>query len=99
MFKKTIENFVCQKCGFSVEGDGYTNHCPQCLWSKHVDVFPGDRTEKCEGMMEPIRVEVKKGNYTIIHKCQKCGVEKPNKGVKNDNFDMLVQISAENGRK
>jgi hypothetical protein len=81
-----------------VEGDGYTNHCPQCLWSKHVDVFPGDRKEECGGMMEPIRVEVKNREYTIIHKCTKCGVEKPNKAVEDDNFDMLVQISAENAK-
>src|SRR4051812_44376388 len=98
-FKRNIENFTCQKCGFFVEGNGYTNHCPQCLWSRHVDVTPGDRTEECGGMMEPVRVEVKNREYTIIHKCQKCGVERPNKAVKEDNFDMLVQISAEFGNK
>ena len=98
-FIKNAENFICLKCGFVVEGDGYTNHCSQCLWSKHVDIFPGDRAESCGGMMEPVRVEIKKGEYTIIHKCAKCGTEKPNKAVKEDSFDMLVQISAENSRK
>lgn len=97
-FKKNIENFICGKCGFAVEGNGYTNHCPECLWSKHVDIFPGDRAEDCGGMMEPVRVEMKKGEYTIIHKCQKCKTEKLNKAVKEDNFDMLVQISAENSK-
>ena len=99
MFKRTIENFVCQKCGFRVEGNGYTNHCPECLWSKHVDVTPGDRAEKCGGLMEPIRVEVKNKEYTIIHRCTRCGVERPNKAVKEDNFQMLVQITAENSKK
>ena len=98
-FKKNTENFVCQKCGFEVIGTGYTNHCPECLWSRHVDIFPGDRAEICGGMMEPIRVEKKGKEYTIIHKCQKCGLEKPNKAVKEDNFQMLVQISAESGNK
>jgi len=98
-FKRTTEDFTCQKCGFLVEGDGYTNHCPQCLWSKHVDLTPGDRQSNCGGMMEPIRVEVKNREYTIIHKCEICGVEKPNKAVEDDNFDMLVQISAENAKK
>lgn len=98
-FKKYIENFICEKCGTEVTGNGYTNHCPECLWSKHVDVFPGDRAGDCGGMMEPIRVEVKNKEYIIIHKCVKCGYEKPNKAVKEDNFQMLVQISAENGNK
>jgi hypothetical protein len=98
-FLKNKENFVCEKCGATVAGNGYTNHCPECLWSKHVDIFPGDRSEKCGGMMEPIRVEKKSGEYIIIHKCQKCGVEKPNKAVKEDNFQMLLQIAAENSGK
>ena len=95
-FKRIKEDFTCQKCGFFIEGDGYTNHCPECLWSKHVDIFPGDRMGECGGMMEPIRVEVKNKQYTVIHKCIKCGVEKPNKVSKKDNFQMLIQISAEN---
>ncbi|MFA6992594.1 MAG: RNHCP domain-containing protein, partial [Candidatus Gracilibacteria bacterium] len=37
-FSRTIEDFVCEKCGAKVKGDGYTNHCPKCLWSKHVDI-------------------------------------------------------------
>lgn len=96
MFKRTTENFTCEKCGTYVEGNGYTNHCPQCLWSKHVDIFPGDRAGECDGMMEPIRVEKKGKEYTIIHKCVKCGFEKPNKAVKEDDFQMIIQISAEN---
>ncbi len=98
-FIRRKEDFVCGKCGFEVEGNGYTNHCPQCLWSKHVDIFPGDRAEICGGLMEPIRVEKKGKEYTIIHKCIKCGIERPNKAVKEDNFDMLVQVSAENSKK
>ncbi len=98
-FTRTKEDFVCEKCGVTVVGNGYTNHCPECLWSKHVDIFPGDRAGLCGGIMEPIRVEVKNKEYTIIHKCVRCGHEKPNKAVKEDNFDMLVQISAEVGNK
>lgn len=93
-FLKNKEDFKCEACGFFVEGNGYTNHCPECLWSKHVDIFPGDRNEECRGLMEPIRVEKQGKEYMIIHKCKKCGVEKPNKAVKEDNFDMLIQISA-----
>lgn len=94
-FIKNVEPFVCERCGTRVEGNGYTNHCPQCLWSKHVDIFPGDRAEQCGGIMEPIRIEKKGKEYVIIHKCIKCGLEKPNKAVKEDNFQMIIQISAE----
>ena len=69
-FQKRKEDFVCEHCGAEVKGNGYTNHCPKCLWSKHVDIFPGDRLEDCGGLMEPVAVEAKKaGKYTIVHKC------------------------------
>ena len=94
-FQRTIENFTCDKCNFFVNGNGYTNHCPECLWSKHVDIFPGDRAGECLGMMEPIGVNIKNKEYIITHKCEKCGKLKLNKAVKEDNFEMIVQISAE----
>lgn len=94
-FIKNTENFVCEKCGKEVIGNGYTNHCPECLWSKHVDIAPGDRANTCGGMMEPIKVEKNGREYIVIHKCSVCGFEKPNKVQKEDNFEMIVQISAE----
>ncbi|HEY0221139.1 MAG TPA: RNHCP domain-containing protein [Candidatus Paceibacterota bacterium] len=96
VFIKKVENFTCEKCGFFVGGNGYTNHCSQCLWSKHVDIFPGDRAEECGGMMQPIDVSKSGKEYIIMHKCIKCGKEKPNKAVKGDDFQMIIQISAEN---
>ena len=62
-FQKNKEDFVCQNCGFKVKGTGYTNHCPNCLWSKHVDIYPGDRKNNCGGLMKPIKIEVKNDNY------------------------------------
>ncbi len=95
-FKKTKEDFKCQNCGFVTIGNGYTNHCPECLWSKHVDIFPGDRKNVCGGLMKPVNVIKKGKEYTIIHKCIVCGKEKLNKASKKDNFQILVQIAAEN---
>ena len=92
-FTKTKEDFVCEKCGVAVIGDGYTNHCPKCIWSKHVDVNPGDRAANCGGMMEPIALENKSDVFHIVHKCLKCGHEKRNKAVTGDNFNELVRIS------
>ena len=91
-FKRVKEDFKCENCGFFVKGDGYTNHCPHCLWSKHVDKNPGDRLENCEGMMEPIRVEVKSNGCDIIHRCLKCKLEKRNKMSDKDSFEAIINI-------
>ncbi|MCK9497721.1 MAG: RNHCP domain-containing protein [Candidatus Colwellbacteria bacterium] len=89
-FKKKKEDFVCENCGELVKGDGYTNHCPKCLWSKHVDVNPGDRLSKCGGMMEPIYLDWANGMFSIIHKCLKCGHIKRNIASPDDNIDLLI---------
>ncbi|MCA9353982.1 MAG: RNHCP domain-containing protein [Candidatus Kaiserbacteria bacterium] len=91
-FTRTKEDFTCEKCGFFVEGNGYTNHCPKCLWSKHVDVNPGDRAASCQGLMEPIRVETKGDVYTITHRCTICNYEKRNKTTAQDDFDAILKI-------
>lgn len=92
-FQRKEEDFVCEKCGQDVKGDGYTNHCPTCLWSKHVDVNPGDRAADCGGLMEPVDLENKNDVFHIVHKCQKCSHEKRNKAVKGDSFDELIKLS------
>ena len=75
-FIKNKEDFVCEKCGQKVKGNGYTNHCPKCLWSKHVDIHPGDRAEICGGMMSPVSIDLEKGEYVINYKCVKCGARR-----------------------
>ena len=96
-FQRKIEDFVCENCGFSTEGNGYTNHCPKCLWSKHVDINPGDREEKCGGMMEPIGAFLKNGENILVHKCIRCSFERNNGVGKKDNFDAFVKISSSYG--
>jgi rubrerythrin len=91
-FQRRLEDFVCEHCGAIVSGNGYTNHCPNCLWSKHVDVNPGDRLATCHGLMEPISVEIKSKKYIIHHRCTVCGFEKSNKMAENDNFDVIIQL-------
>jgi len=92
-FQRAIEDFKCEHCGISVKGNGYTNHCPNCLWSKHVDENPGDRTASCAGLMEPIRVEAGKGEEkTLVHRCLGCGVVRRCKVSPKDNFDLILKI-------
>ncbi|KYK32895.1 MAG: hypothetical protein AYK19_14790 [Theionarchaea archaeon DG-70-1] len=90
-FSKCKEDFICEKCGQEVRGTGYTNHCPTCLWSKHVDINPGDRQCTCGGMMEPVRTEYK-GEFIIVHHCIKCGIEKRNRAAENDNKELLFNL-------
>ena len=94
-FKKTIEYFTCENCGFKVKGTGYTNHCPKCLWSKHVDLeVPGDRSNPCQGTMEPVGMELKRGEYIIVHHCQTCSQKTRNKTAEEDDFEEILKYVA-----
>lgn len=93
-FTKFVENFICDKCGTTVDGNGFTNHCPNCLFSKHVDINPGDRRCNCHGLMEPINLIQKNGNFVLIHRCIKCGFNRKNKVSENDNRILLAKLSS-----
>jgi len=92
-FTRVKEDFTCGHCGASVKGSGYTNHCPRCLWSKHVDVNPGDRAAECGGLMEPVSIAVVKDGYDILHKCVKYGYEKINKYAAGDDYETILRLS------
>jgi hypothetical protein len=94
LFQKKVEDFTCLHCGAFVKGNGYTNHCPRCLWAMHVDINPGDRQNPCQGMMEPISLEPHGQEYILIHKCQKCGAIKRNKTSTADDFEEILKLSA-----
>ena len=91
-FQRRIEDFICEKCGKKVKGKGYTDHCPECLWSKHVDINPGDRKSKCKGLMEPISAEVKNDKYIIYYHCIKCGFKHRVKSTLDDNLDEIIKL-------
>ena len=96
-FTEIDEEFICENCGKKVPKLGYScrNHCPFCLFSKHVDINPGDRAEMCHGKLKPIGLETdsKKG-YIIVFKCEKCGKIRKNKIAKDDNMDEIIKLSA-----
>lgn len=69
-------SFCCENCHAYVEpltNGSFRNHCPICLYSKHLDNRPGDRLSSCKGLMKPIQLEYssKKG-YQIVHECTLC---------------------------
>lgn len=88
--------FVCEHCGAPVAAltkGTYRNHCPKCLWSKHVDAEgPGDRTSVCLGMMEPVEIDQRSGKgWMIIHLCEKCGKRIPNKAAPDDELQEFMR--------
>ena len=99
-FTKNDSGFVCENCGSDVPPLRYTsrNHCPKCLCSLHLDVFPGDRAAGCGGIMDPVSAEPdpKKG-FVITHRCRKCGAVRRNKAAKDDNRDLMIALTV-NGR-
>jgi hypothetical protein len=92
-FTRNIEDFTCEHCGATVIGNGYTNHCATCLWSKHVDVDPGDRLAACGGLMEPVLIEGSSPSYILTHKCTLCGHEKRNVIASNDSAEKIVELA------
>ena len=98
-FTRKKEDFECDVCGTHVHGNGYTNHCPNCLASKHVDENPGDRASSCHGVMEPVGYEVRHGKEFIVHQCEICGHTRPNKVAPNDNRETVRLIASHQWRR
>jgi len=92
------EEFVCENCGQNVEKLNYTarDHCPHCLYSKHVDILPGDRSNECKGLLEPIGIEKFKDTYKIVYKCNKCNELHRNIMANDDNMELIIKLSIQN---
>ncbi len=93
-FTRVIEDFICEACGTHNIGNGFTNHCSECLVSKHVDIYPGDRLQDCHGLMYVTSVTHKKSEILLEFTCQKCKAKK-NDHVRegSDNFLKLLEIT------
>ncbi len=93
-FNMIDENFICENCHKEVSKLNYTarDHCNYCLYSKHVDINPGDRLNECKGLLKPIYAEKYKDTYKIVYKCEKCGETHKNILASDDNFDLLLEI-------
>ena len=94
-FKMIDEEFICENCNKEVNKLNYTarDHCPHCLYSKHVDINPGDRLNNCHGLLVPIGIEKYKNTYKIIYKCNKCQILHKNIMASDDNFDLIIKLS------
>ena len=82
-------DFTCVHCGNYVSagqmlaGVQNRNHCPYCLWSRHLDLFKaGDRMAACKAPMQPIGLTLKAGHkkyasatggeMMLVHICSGC---------------------------
>lgn len=94
-FSKLDEEFICENCNKKVSKLNYTSrdHCPYCLYSKHVDIYPGDRANECKGLLVPVGIEKFKDTYKIIYKCKECNELHKNIVAKDDDFNEIINIS------
>lgn len=94
-FNMIDENFICENCGRQVQKANYTarDHCPYCLYSKHVDINPGDRQNTCKGLLKPIGIEKHKDTYKILYRCTKCNQEHKNIMANDDDMNEIIKVS------
>lgn len=84
-------SFHCVHCGSEVPTEAsqtkHRNHCPSCLWSRHVDASIGDRSSTCLASMEPLGLTIKRdgGELMIVHRCVGCGKIGKNRTAGDDN--------------
>ena len=88
------ESFTCEHCNKQVEPlehGTYRNHCPHCLWSKHVDQEgPGDRASDCGGLMRPVGQDHRSGKgWVIVHECELCKKRIVNTPAPDDDLSLL----------
>jgi len=103
------DEFKCTNCGLmvslnrEVSGVNNRNHCPYCLWSRHLDQRKaGDRLATCHSRMEPVGLTVKhtlkryqaekQGELMLIHRCAACGKFSINRIAGDDNTILLNDL-------
>ena len=90
--------FKCGHCrqfiGAPISGGRQRNHCPNCLYSRHVDgKMPGDRKATCHALMKPVGLHIRRnGEEVLIHECLGCGKRDPNRIAADDNPVLLLEI-------
>ena len=93
-------SFRCVHCRLDVPTDApgtrHRNHCPACLWSRHVDERPGDgaMVDECGSGMEPIAIGVRgRGEWVVIHRCTGCGELDANRSAGDDSPLLLLRLA------
>lgn len=102
-------DFVCKQCGYLVSVDAeYSgvinrNHCPYCLYSRHVDWrAAGDRLSACKAVMQPIGLTIKQqrkrygqplqGELMLVHQCRECRTLSINRLAADDDVGAVLRV-------
>jgi DNA-directed RNA polymerase subunit RPC12/RpoP len=99
-------DFRCVRCGnfvpaqTALAGVNHRNHCPYCLWSRHLDLFEaGDRLSACKAPMEPVGLTFKRrnkkyraggGELMLVHHCTGCGALSINRIAADDLGEVVL---------
>lgn len=101
-------DFHCMHCGNHVTMNPVTsgvhnrNHCPYCLWSRHLDLAAaGDRLSACKSPMRPLGLTMKPGRnkyapgggeLMLVHMCVDCGRLSINRIAADDDAQALMEV-------
>jgi hypothetical protein len=101
-------DFCCKHCGSHVSavpllsGVNNRNHCPYCLWSRHLDLYQsGDRLSACKGGMQPVALAFKQerkkygkgqGELMLVHLCVECDRVSANRIAADDDNETLLKV-------
>lgn len=103
------EMFTCVHCHLYVStspliaGVQNRNHCPYCLWSRHLDWRePGDRMCSCRAPMEPVALTTRRGRnkyagerdgeLMLVHRCTGCARHVINRIAADDDADAILAV-------
>jgi hypothetical protein len=101
--------FQCAHCRNTVFTDSLLsgvlnrNHCPYCLWSRHLDLHTsGDRLAACKATMQPVGLSLKKvhkryaqggaGELMLVHQCIECGAVSVNRIAADDDSQKIIEV-------
>jgi len=101
-------DFRCVHCGHIVpsahwlSGVNNRNHCPYCLWSRHLDLYAaGDRLSACKAPMQPVALTTKRsrnkygsghGELMLVHLCMHCEDVSFNRIAADDDAETLLDV-------
>ena len=105
---QTDDGFLCKLCNAYVSSASFLsgvqnrNHCPYCLWSRHLDLYAaGDRLSACKSPMRPIGLTVKAtrkkygsghGELMLIHLCTDCTALSINRIAADDDPQKVFDV-------
>lgn len=110
-----VGEFRCLYCGSLVSvnpfqaGVNNRNHCPYCLWSRHLDLnAAGDRLSACKQPMQPVGLTLKQvvkryaqpgaGELLLIHRCSECERLSINRLAADDSAEVIREVFEDSWR-